>query len=303
MPIGYGLEAARVLASSCDVIISWAVINVAKVLDGLKRPPEVIMACHFPVEAPWGHGTLELLSGVSRYVAVSELALESVPNPLRGRVEVIWNAVDERRLTIHRDRARMRANWGCPADALIAGFLGRLSHEKDPQAMLRLAAHLPEPWHVVLVGEGREKASLARQIHDQGLTRVHLVGNDPSAGDVLNAFDTLVVPSRYESFGLTLAEGLWVGLPVVATHCGLAKLVPGLVHEVPFCASGEVLAEAILHDRVDLASTIIRVLDARAFARERLGLERFGRSWSEFLRRSPRWERRGEPCRLLSRLA
>ena len=37
----------------------------------------------------------------------------------------------------------------------------------------------------------------------------------------------LVVPSRYESFGLTLAEGLWAGVPVVATRSGLAKLVPG----------------------------------------------------------------------------
>lgn len=286
MPVGYGLDAARKLAMACDVIVSWSITSVPEILAGLETRPKMVVACHFPAESPWGPGTQECLAGVDRFVAVSELAVESAPPSIRDRVEVIWNAVDPRRLVVHRDRSAMRASWGVPPGALVAGYLGRLSTEKDPSAMNRLAAGLPSPWHVVVVGEGRERAFLAAEIRSRNLDQVHLVGGDLSPGDVLNAFDTLVVPSRYESFGLTLAEGLRAGVPVISTRSGLAKLVPGLVREVEVGAGSRALAAAVLADREDPEGTRSRVEKARAFAKDRLGLDRFGREWTDLLIRS-----------------
>jgi glycosyltransferase involved in cell wall biosynthesis len=186
-------------------------------------------------------------------------------------------------MRVRRDRSSVRASWGIPEEAPVAGYLGRLSREKDPEAMIRLATALPETWHVVLVGEGRERASLAIQARSIDPERIHLVGGDPAVGDVLGAFDTLIVPSRFESFGLTLAEGLWAGLPVISTRSGLAKLEPGLVRTIPIGASGTVLAEGVLTDRVEASGTRSRVDRARAFARDRLGLVRFGRDWTRCL--------------------
>ena len=292
MPVGYGHDAARTLAAASDVVISWAVASVPDLLRGVESPPSVVVACHFPVESSWGPGTEAMLSGVERFVGVSELAIESIPATIRDRVEVIWNAVDSGRLEVHRDRRAMRAAWGVPEEAPVAGFVGRLAPEKDPWAMLRLAEGLPEPWHVVVVGDGREGAGMAEAIEARGLDRAHLVGGDLGVGDVLNAFDTLIVPSRYESFGLTLAEGLWVGLPVVATRSGLAKLVPGLVREITVGATAIELAGAVLADRREPKSTEARVERARAFARDRLAPARFGREWTALLTRSA--ARKGE---------
>lgn len=283
MPVGHGLDAARTLAAACDVVVSWSVTSIDALLAGLEAPPSVVVACHFPSESSWGPGTEELLAGADRFVAVSELAVESTPPSIRDRVEVIWNAVDAQRLEVRRDRAVMRASWGVPLGAPVAGYFGRLSPEKDPRAMVRLAERLPEPWHVVIVGEGRERAGLAEAISSKQLDRAHLVGGDASPGDVLNAFDALVVPSRYESFGLTLAEGLCAGVPVVATRSGLAKLVPGLVREVEVGAGSRELADAVLVDHRDASGTRSRIDRARSFARERLGLGRFGREWTELL--------------------
>ena len=297
MPVGLGQGSARRLASACDVIVSWAVTDVSALLAGLDRRPRVVMACHFPAESPWGHGTAELLRGVDRLVAVSELAVESVAPGMRGEVEVIWNAVDGDRLRARRTRAEVRASWGVPDSAPVAGYLGRLAPEKDPDAMLRLASELPEGWHVVIVGEGHLRDSLARRAREVAPGRVHVVGGDPAAGDVLSAFDALVVPSRYESFGLTLAEGLWSGVPVVATRSGLAKIVPGLVREVAVAATGAELAAAVLADRADPEGTRARIARALAFARDRLAPDRFGREWTECL---TRWASPGEevsPCR------
>ncbi len=303
MPVGFGLDAARTLASACDVIVSWSVTSVPPLLAGLDAPPSVVLACHFPGESPWGSGTEAFLAGVDRVVAVSELAVESAPPSIRNRVEVIWNAVDPRRLEVHRDRAAMRASWGVPREALVAGYMGRLSSEKDPGAMIRLAEGLPDPWHVVIVGEGRERAALADYVLSRMLDRAHLVGGDPAPGDVLNAFDSLVVPSHYESFGLTLAEGLWTGVPVVATRSGLAKLVPGLVREVEVGAETRVLAHAVLADHRDSKGTRSRVEKARSFARDRLGLGRFGRDWTELLIRTREKGKGGSSCLSTIRVA
>jgi glycosyltransferase involved in cell wall biosynthesis len=283
MPVGYGLKDARTLASACDVIVSWAVTSLADLTRGIDPDPSVVVACHFPAESPWGPGTESLLEAADRFVAVSELAAESVPSTLRDRVEVIWNAVDARRLGPTRDRDAMRNAWGVPREAPVVGFLGRLSPEKDPDAMLRLAEYLPDPWNVVLVGEGSERPRLVQALRDRDLQRVHVAGGDPGIGDVLGAFDTLVVPSHYESFGLTIAEGLWAGVPVIATPCGLAKLKPGLVREVAVGDPGPGLAQAVLADRSDRTGTSARIERAQAFARSMLGLSRFGREWTDLI--------------------
>ena len=57
-------------------------------------------------------------------------------------------------------------------------------------AMARLAASIGEPWHVVVVGDGHERAALddARAIGD--LSRLHLAGSDPAAGGVLERLRT-----------------------------------------------------------------------------------------------------------------
>ena len=282
MPVGFGLGAARTLAATCDVILSWSVLDHSALFRGLSNPPRVALACHFPGEMPWTHAAEQLLSQVDRLVAVSELAVDSLPTRLRDQAEIIWNAVDSARLVPTRPPSLTRARWGLPPGALVAGYLGRLAPEKDPDAMLRLAEHLPEPWHVVLVGDGREESILRAKILDRGLDRVHLVPGTTEVGDTLAAFDALVVPSRFESFGLTMAEGFWAGVPVVATRVGLAKLVPGLIRPVGFVPTGSELADAILMDHHQVhTATQDRVELAQRFARDRLGLARFGAEWTD----------------------
>jgi glycosyltransferase involved in cell wall biosynthesis len=283
LPVGRGPLAAQALARVSDLIVTWAVTNVDGLLAGIDHPPKVIMACHFPGESPWGPGTEDLLRSVAKFVAVSELAVESTPFSVRDRVEVIWNAVDPDRLIGKRERSTVRDDWDVPRNAPVIGFIGRLAPEKDPDAMLRLATELPEPWHVVIVGDGRESEALSRKIEAESLNHVHLVGGDPSVGDALNGLDWLVVPSRYESFGLTLAEGLWAGVPVIATNSGLARLVPGLVREIPVGASGRELIEALMADVTDREGTLGRLDRAQRFVREHLTLERFGREWTGLL--------------------
>ncbi len=308
MPVGFGLNAARALAESSDVLISWSVLDYGAVFRGLHCPPRVALACHFPGEMPWTSAAEQLLSRVTRLVAVSELAVESLPVSLRGQAKVIWNAVDGTRLNQTRTVDATRSEWGILPGVKVAGYLGRLSAEKDPDAMLRLAQELPDHWYVVVVGDGRERQAMADKVARLGLSRVRLVPGTAEVGDTLAAFDSLVVPSLYESFGLTMAEGFWSGVPVVATRSGLAKVVPGLVQEIGFVSSGTELAAAILLDhKFDVQGRLARVARARSFAEERLDLARFGSEWTSLVvdlaGRNPSSHRREEPCRPTIRVA
>ncbi len=308
MPVGFGLRAARTLAEASDVIISWSVLDYDAVFRKLDRPPRVALVCHFPGELPWTSAAEQLLSRVDRLVAVSELAVDSIPVSLRKQAKVIWNAVDGPRLRQTREAEATRSEWGVPPGAKVAGYLGRLSPEKDPDAMLRLAQGLPDDWYVVVVGDGRERQAMAEKVDRLGLRRVRLIRGTAEVGDALAAFDALVVPSRYESFGLTMAEGFWTGVPVVATRSGLAKVVPGLVREIGFVSSGSDLAGAIMLDhQSDIQRRLDRVARARAFARDRLDLARFGSQWTELVLdlagKDPSLPRKEESCRPTIRVA
>lgn len=283
LPVAAGRDACRALAADCDVVVSWAMPDVPGLLAGLQAPPKVVSVCHSPVDSEWGMASYRDPAGIDAYVAVSELALGPICESRRAGARVIWNAVDEPRMVWTRGRAEMRRSWGVPAGAKVAGYMGRLAPEKDPHAMLRLAASLPENWHVAIVGDGLMRPRLDREKWDRGLTRVHFLGPDNRAGDVLHALDTLIVPSEYESFGLTLAEGLWLGTPVVSTPVGIARLCPDLTREVPVGADGPTLAAAVLADDSDRAGTIARVARGIRFASDRLSMDRFAREWDGFL--------------------
>jgi len=287
MTVARGRDAAVDLAGHCDLIISWGIEDIPDLVRRVPegKRPKIVSACHAPAESAWGRHFYALPDGIDHWAAVSELALAAIPpSSLIGRpARVIWNAVDESRLVVGRTREEVRSSWGVPPGAKVAGFFGRLTSEKRADLMLDLADHLPPDWHVVIVGDGPDRAGLDRQKWARGLTSVHLIPGDPRAGDVLDSFDVLVVPSDYESFGLTMAEGLWMGVPVVSTPVGLAKMEPGLTRLVPPSPTGEVLSSAVQAAHVDGLKASETQHARRDFARSRLSSERFGREWTELI--------------------
>lgn len=102
-------------------------------------------------------------------------------------------------------------------------FIGRLvKNHKRPHLLISAFAKLADEfqdWSVELWGAESNKAytkSLKRQIEDNNLTnRVFLKGVTREVPTVLQQGDIFVLPSAYEGFGLSLAEGMSMGLPAV----------------------------------------------------------------------------------------
>jgi glycosyltransferase involved in cell wall biosynthesis len=134
---------------------------------------------------------------------------------LRQPVVVIPNGIDVPETPARRRRGGRRR--------LL--YLGRLHPIKGLETLLQAWAQVAaefEDWELRLVGPGEESyiARLARLAADLRLPRVAFAGPSYGAektGEYQSA-ELYVLPSLSENFGMSVAEALAHGLPVITTH-------------------------------------------------------------------------------------
>lgn len=127
-------------------------------------------------------------------------------------------------------REEARAALGLADDGrVVLGVVGRLSGQKGIDRLLDALALMGRRDDVVLavIGDGEDAEALRAQAEELGVSEaVHWLGLQPGQTS-MPAFDVLVVPSRYEGFSYVMLEGLWAGLPVVATSTSNGRAVLG----------------------------------------------------------------------------
>lgn len=152
-------------------------------------------------------------------VTMTEQALADFPPEQRPRGRAIPNAIAvPRGLRPHRDGRTVVAVGRLVA---VKGFDLLL------EAFARVAPAHPE-WRLVIWGEGELRGSLERQRDALGLAgRVELPGVSPQPGGWVATGDVFVLSSRFEGWGLALAEAMAAGLPVAAFDCpvGPAQMI------------------------------------------------------------------------------
>lgn len=173
--------------------------------------------------------TAVLMRRAARVVALSDEAAAALVRHYRLRrnqLVVIPKGVAVDRLparTAERSRAA-RLALGLPAEPRIALYLGALSPEKDVGAAIRAIARIPG-LHLVVAGDGPDRAELEGLAHRMAADRVRFLGAVADPVDVLTAADVLVLPSRTEGMpGVAMEAGI-VGLPVVATDVGWVRTI------------------------------------------------------------------------------
>lgn len=102
-------------------------------------------------------------------------------------------------------------------------FIGRLvKNHKRPHLLIKAFTKLADcfpNWELELWGAESNRTytkSLQHRIEKSGLqSRIHLKGVTRDVAGVLRDGDIFVLPSAYEGFGLSLAEAMSMGLPVI----------------------------------------------------------------------------------------
>ena len=213
-------------------------------------------------------------------VAVSETvrqdAIENFGvNP--AAIATIYNPVD-----FDTIQAKTEPYATLPASALTAGyvlFVGRLVREKRVDLLLQAFAKAKIPEHLLVLGQGPIQAELEGLMERLSLAgRVHFLGFIENPYPYMRHAKALVLPSKFEGFGLVIVEALACGTSVISTRTGPAEeimvgpLAAGLIASGDEAGLIEKL-HAASHGRLPVADRdYLRRFDKRLIAERYLDL-------------------------------
>lgn len=172
-------------------------------------------------------------------------------------ISVIPTGIDlGRHVTLSHIQA-FRTKWGLSSDERACIFVGRLGQEKNVYFLLdsfaRICSQIPR-LRLLLVGDGPERVRMTHQVQALGLSeKVVFCGYLPH-DDVFAAYaasDLILFPSKTETQGLSLLEGMSTGKPAV---CLNALGVKQLLEE----EAGGFLTEDTLDAYVDAALSLLQ---------------------------------------------
>jgi L-malate glycosyltransferase len=135
-------------------------------------------------------------------------------------VEVIHNFVDGEVYRRSRYPAQLREVAG---DKKVLMHVSNFRAVKRVRDVVRIFARVQReiPSVLVMVGDGPDRPDAEEEAREQGLTGlVHFLGKIDAVAPLLASADLFLLPSKFESFGLSALEALACGVPVVGTTAG-----------------------------------------------------------------------------------
>ncbi|HET6500736.1 MAG TPA: glycosyltransferase family 4 protein [Amycolatopsis sp.] len=269
-----GLELLRSWQPEVVHAHDWLVTHPSIALAETARAPLVgtIHATEAGRHSGWlSHPLNQQVHSVEWWLANRSDELITCSQAMRGEVArlfeipgeeitVIHNGIEERGWQVPPAEIAHARRTYAPDGAPLLLYFGRLEWEKGVQDLI---AALPEirrahpGTRLVVAGQGRHRDELIGQAGELGVSSsVEFAGHlpDRTLRAVLSAADAVVLPSRYEPFGIVALEAAAARAPLVAsTAGGLGEVVVDGVTGLAF-APGDVAAlttavNAVLSDR------------------------------------------------------
>ncbi len=157
-------------------------------------------------------------------IAISDFEKESaLSNNIckAEKIKVIYNGIDideynKNNFIITREKLNI------PKDAYIIGTIGRLSKQKAPDTFIESAKRIKEKIpnaYFMLVGDGEDYVEIMKLIDKYNMKNdILITGWVDNPMEYLQIFDQAMLLSRWEGFGLVLAEYMIAKKPIIATN-------------------------------------------------------------------------------------
>lgn len=133
---------------------------------------------------------------------------------------ILNNAIDSMKYVYCSAKQRaMRKQLGISEDSLVIGHVGRFSHQKNHEFLIKLfyELQLKEATAVLLlVGDGELKEEIEKQSVQLGIRdKIIFTGVRSDVEDLLQAMDIFIFPSLYEGLPVSIIEAQASGLPCI----------------------------------------------------------------------------------------
>lgn len=172
--------------------------------------------------------TEDSFSSVRGLYAVSQSALDNFMaiygNYVRDNtaVAVIPNFVDTHRFTPSDSiREKGRNALGIPKWGMVIGSIGRIDTQKQPLSILNVFDNIwtrRKDVYLLFCGQGPLESKVRKLVESKPWAdRVHFLGFRTDTENVFPMLDVHLLISKQEGFGITTAEAMACGVPVVAT--------------------------------------------------------------------------------------
>lgn len=175
-------------------------------------------------------------------------------------IPVVYNGINLPTPLTDEEAVSIRSGWNVDDCDYVIGSVGRFCPEKGFDVLLEalpvLGNMLPpgNKLGLVLLGDGEEHDKLLKlaSVSPDNI-KVSFPGLVPDAARLSGAFDLFVMPSRFEGFGLVLAEAMSHGTPVLVND------IPPLIELLNLYDSG--MAIDFHGDRKIVCREIIKAME------------------------------------------
>lgn len=199
------------------------------------------------------------------------IALETWRQPA-DKVHLIPNGVATARFAAKPRRDVLPRLIKRPGELWLGTFAG-LRAVKNLPRLVRAFATMPEPWHLVIAGEGPESAAiLAEAERCHVADRVHLTGFIADPASLIGLFDLYALSSDSEQAPISVIEAMAAGLAVASPAVGDVAAMLGPANQPYVTPPG---------DEAALAAALSELADAPRL-RKAIGMENRARARAEF---------------------
>lgn len=176
----------------------------------------------------WGRLVTRLTNPLTDAVEVnSEIGGRAIEDDLgvpAEKIEVVRSGLDLSAFSSAIKRDELRSEFGVSDDQHLIVYMGRLRTVKGVEYGIRAFAsafrQVPNT-RMVLAGEGDQRSILSSLVARLGISeQVEFLGVRNDVPELLNAADSVLMPSLNEGFPRTAIEAMAAGKPVIATRVG-----------------------------------------------------------------------------------
>lgn len=130
--------------------------------------------------------------------------------------DVINNAIDISLFSFDNNVRELKRKELSIQDDYVVGFVGRIQYQKNPEYLIDVFKEISKRkvnTKLMIVGSGDLEDEIRLRIKKYGLEKnILMLGPRDDVNELYQAMDAFLLPSRFEGFGIVLAEAQCAGL-------------------------------------------------------------------------------------------